>query len=246
MIRLYDSNNYYRIKLESLIGQQAPRAILTDVWDNPADLHIFVWDSRDGSKWRKQRYPEYKAKRKPTAENIFASIDLLKEALGHTAAIQIAIPGYEGDDIVAAVALDMTGMPVVILSNDYDFEQLRSDRVFPGCKPKPHVEPREVVLYKMLVGDASDNIKGVPGFGDAAWKNLQRSKFSVGLTKDQYVLMGMSARCAEWASSNADNMKAMQEVTSFRSIPSSTLTEHMTVGVPNRAQCFGVIEEFMQ
>ena len=246
MLRLYDSNNYYRIKLESLIGQQAPRAILTDVWDQEDDMHIFVWDSRDGSKWRKERYPEYKAKRKKTAENIFASIDLLKEALEHTAAVQVAIPGYEGDDIVAAVAQDVIDMPIVILSNDYDFEQLRSDRIFPGCKSKPHVAPHEVVLYKVLAGDSSDNIKGIPGFGDVAWKNLQRSKFSIGLTKDQYVLMGMSVRCAEWASLNADKMKAMQEVASFRPIPPNVLTEHMRMGFPDRAKCFGVIEEFMQ
>ena len=245
MLRLYDSNNYYRIKLESLIGQQAPRKILADVWDQEDDVHIFVWDSRDGSAWRKQRYPEYKAKRKPTAENIFASIDLLKDALDHTAAIQITIPGYEGDDIVAAIAADTKGT-VVILSNDYDFEQLRSSSVFPGCKPKAHVKPREVLLYKMLVGDSSDNIKGVPGFGDAAWKNLQRPKFGIGLTKNQYVLMGMTPRCAEWAANNSDTLKTMRTVASFRAIPSKMLVDHMRVGFPDKTRCFGVIEEFMQ
>ena len=246
MIRLYDGNNFFRIKLETLIGQQAPRQILSDVWDNPADLHIFVWDPKNGSAWRKERYPEYKAKRKKTAENIFASIDLLKKSLRHTSAIQITIPGYEGDDVIAAVVRDMTELPIVILSNDYDFDQLRSSTVFPGCKPKPHVEPSEVSLYKLLVGDPSDNIKGIPGFGDAAWKNLQRSKFGIGLNKEQYVLMGMSPRCAEWTSSNGDTLKAMKDVVSFRPIPHDTLLENMDIGIPDRAKCFGVIEEFMQ
>ena len=246
MIRLYDGNNFYRIKLESLIGQQAPRQILSDVWEDSEDTHIFVWDAIGGSQWRKDRYPEYKAKRKPTPENIFASIDLLKSALSHTAAVQVCVPDYEGDDVIAAVVAESEGSSIAILSNDYDFEQLRTSQVFPGCRSKDDVLPSEVLLYKMLVGDTSDNIKGIPGFGDVAWRNLQRSKFGIGLTKDQYVLMGMKSSCAEWTSSHADVLKAMKAVASFRPIPLDLLQEHMQAGVPDYNKCFGVIEEFMQ
>ncbi len=133
---------------------------------------------------REQRFEAYKAHRKPMPDDLRPQLQTIRtvvEALG----IPIyEIPGYEADDVIGTIALKAAqdGYEVEILTGDRDLFQLvrpgvtvllpqargsdleRYDEA--GVLARMGVRPDQVVDYKGLVGDASDNIPGVPGVGE--------------------------------------------------------------------------------
>lgn len=178
MIRIYDGNNYYRRILETNTNGKAPREVLVDTINCP-DVQIWVWDGEHGNARRRELYPDYKANRKAVRTDIYAGFDTVQTVLRHTRAFQITVPGYEGDDVVATLAAKYAdaGNEVGIYSTDFDFAQLAGEyqgRVFCGARLKDHVPSSMVRHYKSWVGDPSDNIRGVPGFGDVTWERTDK------------------------------------------------------------------------
>ncbi|AHI53468.1 DNA polymerase I [Spiroplasma sabaudiense Ar-1343] len=131
--------------------------------------------------WRKELYPEYKAKRKDTPLDLIPQMQLVREFLTF-----INIPWYEkenfeGDDVMGTIAKlsNHLGYDVHILSNDKDTFQLINDKtsvIVKGNKNEDDEEiceqtvieklgclPIQIPDLKSLMGDASDNIKGVRG-----------------------------------------------------------------------------------
>ncbi len=126
---------------------------------------------------RRERYPAYKANRKEVDEELrrqFVHIPAMLEALGLTA---IAIPGYEADDIVAAIRAAYPEEEIIVISSDKDLAQLVDSRTFlyDGVKDriidaaavaeKFGVPPEKMRDFLALTGDSSDNVPGVPGIG---------------------------------------------------------------------------------
>lgn len=123
--------------------------------------------------------PAYKANRPPMPENLkkqMPEIRRLFELFGWPA---LSEPEYEADDLIGALARE-SAEPVRILSSDKDLSQLIDSRVtmlVPGFKggldvrdeaavrTKFGVSPEQLIDYLALLGDASDNIPGVPGIG---------------------------------------------------------------------------------
>lgn len=133
--------------------------------------------------FRLDEYDQYKAHRKPTPDKLRPQFALIKEFLGALGAAVVELEGWEGDDILAALA-DLAkggGVETLLLSGDRDTLQL----VGPGVKAiitlrgisdthlfdaqaveeRYGVEPARLPDLKGLVGDPSDNIPGVPGVG---------------------------------------------------------------------------------
>jgi DNA polymerase-1 len=139
------------------------------------DYLIVTWTSR--TNFRKDIYPEYKAKRKEKDNNYFEQRHIVEKLLSAMGINQAEVPGFEADDIMAEVALlgIEDGSDVLIISGDKDLLQLvsyrvmvlRNDKLYDsqtvfdefGCKPM------DIPLWLAINGDKSDNIKGVPKIG---------------------------------------------------------------------------------
>ena len=143
------------------------------------------------SKQRLELYPEYKGNRiydkdDPVAKSVFKQMDVLKGILKHLPVHQLGIHGFEADDVIAACCQLFPNDKKIIVSADKDLAQLiddnttlyklgmfKDDHKFITPKnfhelDKENIPYNQVVDFKIVKGDASDNIKGVKGLGEVA------------------------------------------------------------------------------
>jgi len=154
------------------------------------DYWALAWDG-PGPTWRHERFPDYKAQRKPTPEDLLAQlepIEVLAQALGLPV---LEIPGMEADDVMATLAARgaREGLEVVLVTGDKDMLQVVGGTVrvlvpqtrdeylwmdADGVRAKWQVGPEHIRDVLALMGDASDNIPGVPGVGEKTAVELMR------------------------------------------------------------------------
>lgn len=136
--------------------------------------------------FRHQMYEAYKGTRKPMPQELREQVPVLKEVLAAMNIEQVEKPGYEADDILGTIAgqCESRGIEVTIVSGDRDILQLATEHVMIRM-PKTvrgkttienyharevleryQVEPKQIIELKALMGDASDNIPGIPGVGE--------------------------------------------------------------------------------
>jgi DNA polymerase-1 len=143
-----------------------------------------------GKTFRDDMYPEYKATREKMPDDLRAQIERMRELVDTFNIPRLEMEGYEADDVLgsAAKAAAAQGLGVKIITGDRDLLQLVTDRIIvslPGKKlseaqdytPKEVVEllgvrPDQVVDYKAMVGDKSDNIPGISGIGEKTAQTL--------------------------------------------------------------------------
>lgn len=134
--------------------------------------------------FRSEQYAEYKAQRKPMPDELRSQIGLIKDVLR---AMHIAIcekEGYEGDDVIGSMVrwAEQHDMHSIIITGDKDSLQLITDKTNVHLTRKGISElviynpaklmedynlvPDQIRDLKGLMGDASDNIPGVPGVGE--------------------------------------------------------------------------------
>lgn len=156
------------------------RILLKAVEDFNPDLVGVAFD-RPEPTFRHVIYKEYKAKRPPMKDDLKAQIPWIREFLRLNDIPLLEEPGYEADDIIATIVNKYKDDLKYILSGDLDLLQLVSDKTFlihpqkgiteftiydpKAVKDRFGVEPYKIPLYKVLVGDESDNIPGVNGIG---------------------------------------------------------------------------------
>lgn len=136
--------------------------------------------------FRNEMYQEYKGTRKPMPDELRQQVPVMKEVLQAMGVTIIEKAGYEADDILGTIAKESAkkGMSVSIVSGDRDLLQLAEDQIkirIPKTKQgmtevenynteevieKYQVTPKQFIDLKALMGDASDNIPGVPGVGE--------------------------------------------------------------------------------
>ncbi len=143
-----------------------------------------VFDHKDGS-FRKRLYPEYKAQRKPTPEDIIKSVPYIKEIIKGFNIPILEVPDYEADDTIGTLAKQASskGYKVYMMTPDKDFGQLVDENIKiykPGRKGKPAEilgvweirqkygiqHPEQVIDILALWGDAADNIPGITNVGE--------------------------------------------------------------------------------
>src|SRR5690554_2267538 len=146
--------------------------------DYKADFAACVFDAR-GKTFREELYPDYKGHRPSMPEDLAAQIAPIHEAVAAMGWKVISIPGVEADDIIGTLACqaEAQGVHTVISTGDKDIAQLVTDHVelvntmngerldVQGVTQKFGVAPSQIVDYLMLVGDAVDNVPGVPKVG---------------------------------------------------------------------------------
>ena len=132
-----------------------------------------------GKNHRHEIYPEYKAHRPPTPEDLRSQLPLIRDLATALGFPILEKPNTEADDIIATVAMKLAakGEKVVIVSSDKDLMQLISDNVRMYDPLKGRYIDEDAVREKFglgadkvrdclaLIGDSADNIPGAPGIG---------------------------------------------------------------------------------
>lgn len=147
--------------------------------------HCAVAFDRKEKTFRHQLDVNYKANRPPMPEPLVAQLEPVHEFFTLAGIPVLSLAGYEADDLIATVAAAYSDRyEVVMVTPDKDYVQLLDDNVSiwdPGkertltidnAEELTGVPPRYFVDYLALMGDASDNIPGVPGVGEKTAKEL--------------------------------------------------------------------------
>ena len=146
--------------------------------DIKADYAACVFDAK-GPTFRDDLYPAYKANRSPMPDDLRSQIEPVHEVVALLGWKVLTVPGVEADDVIGTLACmgSAQGMEVVISSGDKDLSQLVDDNItvidtmndkrrdLAGVEAEFGVPPRLMVDYQTLVGDAVDNVPGVPKVG---------------------------------------------------------------------------------
>lgn len=137
-----------------------------------------------GRTFRDELFPDYKGTRAKMPDELRIQIERIRQLVDAFNIPRLEVESYEADDVLGSVARQVseTGMGVKIITGDRDLLQLVNDRItvnLPGkslSDSKDYlaedvmeflgVRPDQVVDYKALVGDTSDNIPGVAGIGE--------------------------------------------------------------------------------
>ena len=135
-----------------------------------------------GKTFRDKLYPAYKATREKMPDDLRLQIERIRRLVDVFNIPRLEMEGYEADDVLGTIARQAAaqGLGVKIITGDRDLLQLVDERVAVYVAgddktfitpedvqaSKFGVRPEQVVDYKAIVGDASDNIPGVPGVGE--------------------------------------------------------------------------------
>jgi len=210
--------------------------MLLRVLEEEKPTHILVAFDAGKDTFRHESYADYKGGREKTPAELSEQFPLLKELLQALGIAQFELAGYEADDIIGTVSrlAEAEGKDAVVVSGDKDLLQLASDRVTvlltrkgvsetERFTPEAVMErygltPSQIIDLKGLMGDASDNIPGVPGVGE---------KTALKLLMEYGTVENLLARTAELKGKLKENIEANREkallskqlATIFREVP---------------------------
>ncbi|MHA7127507.1 DNA polymerase I [Janibacter indicus] len=181
-------------------------AMLINVLRDEDPTHVAVAFDVSRATFRSEEYAEYKAGRSATPDAFSGQVPLLKEVLDALNITHVELEGFEADDIIATLATQgrEAGMEVLICSGDRDTLQLVDEhttvlyprkgvsdlvRMTPAAvADKYGVGPERYSDLAALVGEASDNLPGVPGVGPktaAKWINAHGDLQGIVASVDQ-------------------------------------------------------------
>ncbi len=158
-------------------------SMLANVLRDEQPTHVAVAFDLSRQTFRMAEYSEYKAKRNKTPDEFKSQLPLIQQMLDALSIRWLHHEGYEADDIIATLATQANaeGMDVLVLTGDRDSLQLVNDattilypmrgvsdlaRMTPAAvEEKYGVPPHRYPELAALVGEASDNLPGVPGVG---------------------------------------------------------------------------------
>ena len=167
-------------------------SMLLKSFEEQAPQYCIVTFDSHGPTFRDDIYDQYKATRSPMPDELRPQFAVAKEILTAMGIGVVELAGFEADDLIGTLSrqLKERGVRALILTGDKDDLQLVDDGVLmlftkkgisetvlfdpAGVKAYFGVTPEQVVDWKGLMGDSSDNIPGVPGVGEkTALKLLQ-------------------------------------------------------------------------
>jgi len=146
--------------------------------DVRADFAACVFDAK-GPTFRDALYPDYKAQRSPMPDDLRSQVEPIHEVVRLLGWKVLDVPGVEADDVIGTLAClaSSQGIEVIISSGDKDLSQLVDENItvidtmndrrrdVAGVEAEFGVPPRLMLDYQALVGDAVDNVPGVPKVG---------------------------------------------------------------------------------
>ena len=214
------------------------------------DLLGVAFDPKGGS-FRREIFPEYKANRSETPEDILISMPYVKRVLEAMCIPILEVEGYEADDVIGTLSQKgaAAGYDVYMVTPDKDYGQLVREhcRIYKqkGSDGAIEIVDREAIRQKYgiddpvlvrdilaLWGDASDNIPGVPGIGEKTacklvqeWGTVERILDNVASIKGR-----QGEKIAAWG----DNLRLAKRLTTIRlDVPIDFREEELTVCAPH-------------
>jgi len=164
---------------------------LFDVIKREQPDHLAVCFDKGGSSERTELFPAYKANRLETPDAIRLAVPYIQEILRAMHIPVVVLEGLEADDIIGTLAkqAEKEDYQVFMVTPDKDFGQLVSENIFmyrparmgngieiwgiPEIQKRFGVErPEQVIDYLGMMGDARDNIPGLPGVGEQTAKKF--------------------------------------------------------------------------
>ena len=214
------------------------------------DLLGVAFDPKGGS-FRREIFPEYKANRSETPEDILISVPYVKRVLEAMCIPILEVDGYEADDVIGTLSQKgaAAGYDVYMVTPDKDYGQLVREhcRIYKqkGSDGAIEIVDREAIRQKYgiddpvlvrdilaLWGDASDNIPGVPGIGEKTacklvqeWGTVERILDNVASIKGR-----QGEKIAAWG----DNLRLAKRLTTIcLDVPIDFREEELTVCAPH-------------
>ncbi|ADK69985.1 5'-3' exonuclease [Mycoplasma mycoides subsp. mycoides] len=180
---------YYGTLKRTIVSKNKDGIVINAIYSFVANILKFVQSDRyhsvivafdfDENCWRKELYSEYKAKRKPTPIDLIPQLQIARDFLTSANISWYEKYNYEGDDVIGSICriANKLGYDVCILTNDKDIYQLVNNKtsIITNISKKEKIkiikseqvyehflcQPNQVADIKAILGDQSDNIKGV-------------------------------------------------------------------------------------
>ena len=183
---------------------------LMDVIKREKPDHLAVAFDKGGSDYRYELYQQYKAHRDETPEAIKIAVPYIQQLLRAMHIPIIELAGCEADDLIGTIAkqAEKENFQVFMVTPDKDFAQLVSENIFmykparlgndieiwgiPEVLARFEIErPEQVIDFLGMMGDAADNIPGLPGVGEVTAKKLLKEFGSMeNLLENTHLLKG--------------------------------------------------------
>ena len=157
---------------------------LNEVITKEQPTHLGVAFDPHGPTFRNEVFPQYKAQREQTPEDIRKSIPIIKDILTAYRIPILQIDGYEADDVIGTLSMKSAeiGIPTYMLTPDKDYGQLVRENVYiyrprhgggyetlgekEVCEKYGIQSTAQVIDLLGLMGDSADNFPGCPGVGE--------------------------------------------------------------------------------
>ncbi len=190
--------------------------------------HVGVVFDAPGKTFRDDLYEDYKANRPPMPDELRSQVAPLIDAVVAMGLPLLRVEGVEADDVIGTLCREASKeqMQVLVSTGDKDIAQLVSEHVTlvntmsgsmldrDGVKAKFDVFPEQIIDYLALVGDASDNIPGVPKVGAktaAKWLNQYGSAAEIIQHADE-----VGGKVGESLRENIEQLKLSQQLATIR------------------------------
>ncbi len=183
---------------------------LLDVYEHHQPQYLAVTFD-EGLSAREEIYPEYKATREKMPEDLALQFDRIRELVAAFNIPQLTMPNMEADDILGTISQQAVaqGLDVHIATGDRDILQLLGPHVrvqlpqrggedvvydVAAFRAKYKLEPEQLIDFKALMGDSSDNIPGVAGIGEKTASKLLQEYQNLEEIYDNLDSIGTRAR----------------------------------------------------
>jgi DNA polymerase-1 len=189
---------------------------LFDVLQREKPTHIAVVFDSPSKTFRNDLYPDYKANRDSTPEDIIKSVPFIKQIIKSFNIPIFEVAGFEADDTIGTIAkmAEKRGFQTYMMTPDKDFGQLVSENIFMYkpkkggneaelvgvkeiCEKYEIEKPEQVIDILAIWGDTADNVPGIPGIGE---------KTSIKLIKEYKNIEGIYAHINELKGKQKENI----------------------------------------
>jgi hypothetical protein len=214
----------------------------------------WIWDGVGGVNLRRKVYPAYKVQRTPAVDSFYSMLTLVKELLHHSGAVQVEVPNYEADDVIATLAQELSAKQhkCFIRSNDGDFQQLCVNPLI-TCEASAKRPADLVRLYKTCVGDSSDNISGIPGFGPKTWDKVSKPLLAdvvadqiAGGSHPRLRELELPAKVLDFLhTEGTGQLRTLWEIVGFYPVPSALIDKHTRVGLADLPLVHSIMQKYM-
>ncbi|MCS6903339.1 MAG: DNA polymerase I, partial [Candidatus Bipolaricaulota bacterium] len=236
------------------------RTVLMLLREYPSQYVAVAFDSR-GPTHRHEKFSEYKAHRPAMDEALATQIPKIKELTEALRLKRFEQPGYEADDIIAALVslAKASGLEILIVSGDKDLLQLVGDGVrvlkpgrditrdlkildAEGVREYLGVPPGQVRDFLALVGDSSDNVPGVPGIGEKTAQKLLSEFGSLDALLENLEKIEPK-KLGERLKNFKDQALLSRELVQLRPPPLEVSLEECRAQLPDRERLRALLEE---